>query len=75
MVDSLNAFWFGLGWYLFFLLFNLIVGVKLAKYFRRMQYSDELDGSTDVILPTTEVVNKAKNGIFPHNKVSQMPRY
>lgn len=74
IVDSFNAYWFGLGWCLFFLLFNLIVAVKLAKYYRRMNYSDELDAS-DEILPTTATVNRHKASLLPNNKVGQMPRF
>uniref|UniRef100_A0A3P9Q8B7 Prominin 2 n=1 Tax=Poecilia reticulata TaxID=8081 RepID=A0A3P9Q8B7_POERE len=39
-VESLNAFWFSLGWCLMFLIPSIIFSMKLAKYYRRMSYSD-----------------------------------
>ncbi|XP_078499738.1 prominin-1-A-like [Lissotriton helveticus] len=40
IVDTLNAFWFSLGWCTIFLLPSVILTVKLAKYYRRMKSSD-----------------------------------
>ncbi|XP_069467715.1 prominin-1-A-like isoform X2 [Ambystoma mexicanum] len=40
VVDSLNAFWFSLGWCTIFLLPGIILSVKLAKYYRRMKKAD-----------------------------------
>lgn len=40
LVGSLNAFWFSLGWCMLFLIPSIILSVKLAKYYRRMKYSD-----------------------------------
>ncbi|XP_067242479.1 prominin-2 isoform X2 [Chanodichthys erythropterus] len=40
LVGSLNAFWFSLGWCMIFLIPSIIFSVKLAKYYRRMKYSD-----------------------------------
>ncbi|XP_014832148.1 PREDICTED: prominin-1-A-like isoform X1 [Poecilia mexicana] len=40
MVESLNAFWFSLGWCLVFFIPSIIFSMKLAKYYRRMRYSD-----------------------------------
>ncbi|TNN00014.1 hypothetical protein fugu_013046 [Takifugu bimaculatus] len=40
MVDSLNAFWFGLGWCLIFFIPSIIFSIKLAKYYRKMKYAD-----------------------------------
>ncbi|XP_058841403.1 prominin-2 isoform X2 [Acipenser ruthenus] len=40
IVDSLNAFWFSMGWCLMFLLPSIILSVKLAKFYRRMKYMD-----------------------------------
>ena len=34
-----NGFWLALGWCLLFFIPSIIVAVKLAKYFRRMDYS------------------------------------
>ncbi|XP_069610159.1 prominin-1-A-like [Ranitomeya imitator] len=40
LVDSLNAFWFSLGWCTIFFLPSIITAVKLAKHYRRMKTSD-----------------------------------
>ncbi|XP_053548466.1 prominin-1-A [Bombina bombina] len=40
IVDSLNAFWFSLGWCTIFFIPSIIASVKLAKYYRRMKSSD-----------------------------------
>ncbi|NXX59852.1 PRM1A protein, partial [Scopus umbretta] len=40
IVDSLNAFWFSLGWCTFFLLPSIILAVRLAKFYRRMDIAD-----------------------------------
>ncbi|KAM4604584.1 prominin-1-A-like [Discoglossus pictus] len=40
VVDSLNAFWFSLGWCTIFFIPSIILSVKLAKYYRRMKTSD-----------------------------------
>ncbi|XP_077114387.1 prominin-1-A-like isoform X2 [Ranitomeya variabilis] len=40
LVDSLNAFWFSLGWCTIFFLTSIITAVKLAKHYRRMKTSD-----------------------------------
>ncbi|NWH72608.1 PRM1A protein, partial [Piaya cayana] len=40
IVDSMNAFWFSLGWCTFFLLPSIILAVKLAKFYRRMDIAD-----------------------------------
>uniref|UniRef100_A0A3B4B8W0 Prominin 2 n=1 Tax=Periophthalmus magnuspinnatus TaxID=409849 RepID=A0A3B4B8W0_9GOBI len=42
MVESLNAFWFSLGWCMIFLIPSIIFSIKLAKYYRRMKYNDSL---------------------------------
>ncbi|NXT95172.1 PRM1A protein, partial [Anhinga rufa] len=46
ILDSLNAFWFSLGWCTFFLLPSIILAVRLAKFYRRMD-------TTDVYRPPT----------------------
>ncbi|GLD66493.1 prominin-1-A-like protein, partial [Lates japonicus] len=43
MVESLNAFWFSLGWCLIFFIPSIIFSIKLAKHYRRMKYSDVFD--------------------------------
>ncbi|NWI26990.1 PRM1A protein, partial [Sula dactylatra] len=40
ILDSLNAFWFSLGWSTFFLLPSIILAVRLAKFYRRMDTAD-----------------------------------
>ncbi|XP_034041405.1 prominin-1-A-like isoform X2 [Thalassophryne amazonica] len=40
VVESLNAFWFSLGWCLIFFIPSIIFSIKLAKFYRRMKYSD-----------------------------------
>ncbi|TDH01246.1 hypothetical protein EPR50_G00178260 [Perca flavescens] len=43
IVESLNAFWFSLGWCMIFFIPSIIFSIKLAKYYRRMKYSDAYD--------------------------------
>ncbi|KAL4641034.1 prominin-1-A-like [Arapaima gigas] len=40
LVESLNAFWFSLGWCVIFFIPSIILSVKLAKFYRRMKYTD-----------------------------------
>ncbi|NXU59256.1 PRM1A protein, partial [Turnix velox] len=40
ILDSLNAIWFSLGWCTIFLLPSIILAVKLAKFYRRMDIAD-----------------------------------
>ncbi|NXV40218.1 PRM1A protein, partial [Uria aalge] len=40
LLDSLNAFWFSLGWCTVFLLPSIILAVRLAKFYRRMDIAD-----------------------------------
>ncbi|NXN24741.1 PRM1A protein, partial [Nycticryphes semicollaris] len=40
ILDSLNAFWFSLGWCTVFLLPSIILAVRLAKFYRRMHIAD-----------------------------------
>ncbi|NXN63830.1 PRM1A protein, partial [Himantopus himantopus] len=40
ILDSLNAFWFSLGWCTIFLLPSIILAVRLAKFYRRMDIAD-----------------------------------
>uniref|UniRef100_H3BVN5 Prominin 2 n=1 Tax=Tetraodon nigroviridis TaxID=99883 RepID=H3BVN5_TETNG len=37
VVNSLNVFWFGLGWCLIFFIPSIIFSIKLAKYYRKMK--------------------------------------
>ncbi|XP_072553981.1 prominin-1-A-like isoform X8 [Paramormyrops kingsleyae] len=43
VVDSLNLFWFGLGWATVLLIPSLILSVRLAKFYRRMDTEDVYD--------------------------------
>ncbi|XP_041645852.1 prominin-2 [Cheilinus undulatus] len=43
IVESLNAFWFSLGWCMIFFIPSIIFSIKLAKYYRKMKYSDVFD--------------------------------
>uniref|UniRef100_A0AAY4A318 Prominin 1 b n=1 Tax=Denticeps clupeoides TaxID=299321 RepID=A0AAY4A318_9TELE len=43
IVDSVNTFWFGLGGCCLFLIPSIILSVKLAKYYRRMDTEDVFD--------------------------------
>uniref|UniRef100_A0A3Q3J7Z0 Prominin 1 b n=1 Tax=Monopterus albus TaxID=43700 RepID=A0A3Q3J7Z0_MONAL len=43
LVDSMNTFWMGLGCSTIFLLPSIILAVKLAKYYRRMDTEDVYD--------------------------------
>ncbi|KAJ0005166.1 hypothetical protein NQD34_011380 [Periophthalmus magnuspinnatus] len=49
MVESLNAFWFSLGWCMIFLIPSIIFSIKLAKYYRRMKYNDVFDTHINMI--------------------------
>ncbi|NXC48320.1 PRM1A protein, partial [Penelope pileata] len=40
ILDSLNAFWFSLGWCTAFLLPSIVLAVRLAKFYRRMDIAD-----------------------------------
>ncbi|KAF3708254.1 Prominin-1-A Prominin-like protein 1 [Channa argus] len=43
VVESLNAFWLSLGWCMIFFIPSIIFSIKLAKYYRRMKYTDVYD--------------------------------
>ncbi|XP_048460760.1 prominin-1-A-like isoform X2 [Rhincodon typus] len=43
ILDSLNGFWFGLGCCTVFLIPSIIIAVKLAKFYRRMDTEDVYD--------------------------------
>uniref|UniRef100_A0A671PEP9 Prominin 2 n=1 Tax=Sinocyclocheilus anshuiensis TaxID=1608454 RepID=A0A671PEP9_9TELE len=48
LVESLNAFWLSLGWCMIFLIPSIIFSVKLAKYYRRMTYSDVYEPTSNL---------------------------
>ncbi|XP_016367120.1 prominin-1-A-like [Sinocyclocheilus rhinocerous] len=51
LVESLNAFWLSLGWCMMFLIPSIIFSVKLAKYYRRMKYSDVYENNNFMMNP------------------------
>ncbi|KAE8590583.1 hypothetical protein XENTR_v10018121 [Xenopus tropicalis] len=53
IVDSVNAFWFSLGWCTLFLIPSIILSVKLAKHYRRMKSSDVYENEYDQMEMTT----------------------
>ncbi|XP_014054469.1 prominin-2 isoform X1 [Salmo salar] len=56
MVESLNAFWFSLGWCMIFLVPSIIFSIKLAKFYRRMKHSDVYENHIAMnILPQAQV--------------------
>ncbi|XP_068448938.1 prominin-1-A isoform X7 [Clinocottus analis] len=63
LVDSMNTFWMGLGCSTLFLLPSIILAVKLAKFYRRMDTEDVYDD-----VPTYDTMNR-----FP--RASAPPRH
>ncbi|KAK2896787.1 hypothetical protein Q8A67_011275 [Cirrhinus molitorella] len=55
LVESLNAFWLSLGWCMMFLIPSIIFSVKLAKYYRRMKYSDVYENNNFMMNPFPKV--------------------
>nr|XP_032633934.1 prominin-1-A-like isoform X2 [Chelonoidis abingdonii] len=49
VVDSLNGFWFSLGWCTMFLLPGLILAVRLAKFYRRMKIADIYESNGEAL--------------------------
>ncbi|XP_046698785.1 prominin 1 b isoform X4 [Silurus meridionalis] len=47
IVDSVNTFWFGLGGCCLFLIPSIIMSIKLAKFYRRMDTEDVFDDGTE----------------------------
>ncbi|KAK3589877.1 hypothetical protein CHS0354_015902 [Potamilus streckersoni] len=45
IMNTLNGFWFSLGWCLLFFVPSVIFAVKLAKHFRRMKYDEFYDSA------------------------------
>lgn len=77
IVDPLNGFWLALGWCLFFFMPSLIIGVKLAKYFRRMLYGEAYEQTKEGGTGPSDYYKSAPpqhHSIFPplgsHNKVA-----
>ncbi|KAK7922188.1 hypothetical protein WMY93_009090 [Mugilogobius chulae] len=53
----MNAFWMGLGCSTLFLLPSIILAVKLAKYYRRMDTEDVYDDIETIPMKTMEIGN------------------
>ncbi|XP_028314749.1 prominin-1-A isoform X3 [Gouania willdenowi] len=71
LVDSMNAFWMGLGCSTLFLLPSIVLAVKLAKYYRRMETEDVYDDIETIpmkTVPTYDPMNR-----FP--RASAPPRH
>ncbi|XP_029297235.1 prominin-1-A isoform X12 [Cottoperca gobio] len=71
LVDSMNTFWMGLGCSTLFLLPSIILAVKLAKYYRRMDTEDVYDDIETMpmkTIPTYDTMNR-----FP--RASAPPRH
>ncbi|XP_002741853.1 prominin-1-A-like [Saccoglossus kowalevskii] len=47
-LDAFNGLWFCMGWCVFFMIPSIIFGVKLAKYFRRMNEEDVYDDGMEM---------------------------
>ncbi|CAN0095345.1 unnamed protein product [Lampetra planeri] len=59
LVNSMNSFWFGLGWATIFLIPSVIFAVKLAKFYRRM---DTEDSYSESVNSSAHKLPRAKNG-------------
>ncbi|KAI4818923.1 hypothetical protein KUCAC02_004213 [Chaenocephalus aceratus] len=57
VVDSMNTFWMGLGCSALFLLPSIILAVKLAKFYRRMDTEDVYDDIETMPMKTMEIGN------------------
>ncbi|XP_029020368.1 prominin-1-A isoform X3 [Betta splendens] len=79
LVDSMNAFWMGLGCSTLFLLPSIILAVKLAKFYRRMDTEDVYDDNDTVPMKTMEIGNNGyhseqSQGI-PNPTMTSIPSY
>ncbi|XP_029626564.1 prominin-1-A isoform X3 [Salmo trutta] len=77
LVDSLNTFWFGLGCCALFLLPSIILSVKLAKFYRRMDTEDVYDeiGQTAVNVHVIILLReRQKESILAYDTMTRFPR-
>ncbi|KAM7000457.1 prominin-1-A isoform 1-T1 [Tautogolabrus adspersus] len=79
LVDSMNTFWMGLGCSTLFLLPSIILAVKLAKYYRRMDTEDVYDDIETIPMKTMEIGNngyhsESSQGI-PNPLMTSIPTY
>lgn len=78
ITDPLNLFWFGLGEATVFLLPALILSVKLAKHYRRMESEDVYDDVETIPMANMENGNSGyrKDHLYGvHNPVMTRPVY
>ncbi|XDV37493.1 hypothetical protein PO909_007086, partial [Leuciscus waleckii] len=71
LLDSMNTFWFGLGCSALFLLPSIILSIKLAKFYRRMDTEDVYDDIETIpmkTIPTYDTMTR-----FP--RASAPPRH
>ncbi|KAK2530562.1 prominin-1-a [Columba guinea] len=71
VLDSLNAFWFSLGWCTFFLLPSIILAVRLAKFYRRMDIADVY--SLHVAVSIREPQAVSNRSMFPVSSSLAVP--
>ncbi|KAM8733399.1 prominin-1-A isoform 3-T3 [Acanthopagrus schlegelii] len=71
LVDSMNTFWMGLGCSTLFLLPSIILAVKLAKYYRRMDTEDVYD---DMEIGNNGYHSEGPQGI-PNPMMTSIPTY
>ncbi|XP_032881697.1 prominin-1 isoform X4 [Amblyraja radiata] len=71
IVDSLNGFWFSLGCCTIFLIPSIIIAVKLAKFYRRMDTEDVYD---DIEIIRMKILENGSNGYQnEHSHDNQSP--
>ncbi|XP_038867576.1 prominin-1-A-like [Salvelinus namaycush] len=79
LVDSLNTFWFGLGCCTLFLLPSIILSVKLAKFYRRMDTEDVYDdmeiGNNGYHIEHLQgIQNPVMTSILAYDTMTRFPR-
>ncbi|XP_065814605.1 prominin-1-A isoform X1 [Labrus bergylta] len=79
LVDSMNTFWMGLGCSTLFLLPSVILAVKLAKYYRRMDTEDVYDDIETIPMKTMEIGNNGyhseRSQGIPNPLMTSIPTY
>ncbi|CAN9514597.1 unnamed protein product [Ophioblennius macclurei] len=80
LMDSMNTFWMGLGCSTLFLLPSIILAVKLAKFYRRMDTEDVYDDIETIPMKTLEIGNNGyhserSQGIPNPGMITSVPTY
>ncbi|XP_044061984.1 prominin-1-A isoform X3 [Siniperca chuatsi] len=79
LVDSMNTFWMGLGCSTLFLLPSIILAVKLAKHYRRMETEDVYDDIETIPMKTMEIGNNGyhseRSQGIPNPMMTSIPTY